>query len=202
MGPDSALRGLDDFSRNDPRSMRSVTAYLIGCLRQYQDVRLVLTAVSSLAVSLTVLSINVCCSCCCTPELWRCSGSTSTQLCFASGVSGVASPAHSCLPSLTTLHTCILPLQGEKRGPPPAPDRGGGPGPDRPRDQHRYRAGGGRGFGGRGEEDSGRDRGRSADRDGPYGGGGRGGGRDGGGGRRGSKWDPERPAPARGSPSY
>ena len=40
MGPEAALRGLDDFARNDPRSMRSVTAYLIGCLKQYQEVRL------------------------------------------------------------------------------------------------------------------------------------------------------------------
>lgn len=38
MGPEAALRGLDDFARNDPRGMRSVTAYLIGCLKQHQDV--------------------------------------------------------------------------------------------------------------------------------------------------------------------
>ena len=39
MGPEAALRGLEDFARNDPRSMRSVTAYLIGCLKQYGEVR-------------------------------------------------------------------------------------------------------------------------------------------------------------------
>jgi hypothetical protein len=38
MGVESALRGLDEFAGNDPRSMRSVTAYLIGCLKKYQEV--------------------------------------------------------------------------------------------------------------------------------------------------------------------
>ncbi|KAL4853841.1 hypothetical protein ACK3TF_005216 [Chlorella vulgaris] len=37
MGVESALRGLDEFAGNDPRSMRSVTAYLIGCLKKYQE---------------------------------------------------------------------------------------------------------------------------------------------------------------------
>jgi hypothetical protein len=38
MGPERALQGLEEFGGNDPRSMRSVTAYLIGCLKKYQEV--------------------------------------------------------------------------------------------------------------------------------------------------------------------
>lgn len=35
MGDTQALKALDEFGNNDPKNMRNVTAYLIGCIKKY-----------------------------------------------------------------------------------------------------------------------------------------------------------------------